>query len=99
MFLLHNFVRNLSELIEKFIADLKMQGVPKLGDDTEGTVLPSAGELFVFYKKCMVQCIQLSTGNALLLLTVTFKKYLTEYANKLLLGNLPKYVIFVKIMD
>ena len=67
-----------------------MQGVPKLGDDTEGTVLPSAGELFVFYKKCMVQCIQLSTGKALVSLTGTFKKYLTEYANRLLMGNLPK---------
>eukprot|EP00111_Clytia_hemisphaerica_P017186 TCONS_00050876-protein len=82
--------KNLAELIDKFIADLKMQGVPKLGDDTEGAVLPSAGELFVFYKKCMVQCIQLSTGNALLLLTETFRKYLAEYANRLLLGNLPK---------
>lgn len=82
--------RNLAELIEKFLADLKMQGVPKLGDDTEGTVLPSAGELFVFYKKCMVQCIQLSTGKALVSLTGTFKKYLTEYANRLLMGNLPK---------
>ncbi|XP_057294888.1 vacuolar protein sorting-associated protein 53 homolog [Hydractinia symbiolongicarpus] len=82
--------RNLADLIEKFIADLKIQGVPKLGEDTEGTVLPSAGELFVFYKKCMVQCIQLSTGKALLSLTDTFKKYLTEYSNKLLTGNLPK---------
>ena len=53
-------------------------------------MLPSAGELFVFYKKCMVQCIQLSTGKALLDLTETFKKYLVEYANKLLMGNLPK---------
>lgn len=76
--------------MEKFIADLKMQGVPKLGDDTEGAVLPSAGELFVFYKKCMVQCIQLSTGKALVSLTETFRKYLTEYANRLLMGNLPK---------
>ena len=82
--------RNLAELIEKFVADLKMQGIPKLGDDSEGAVLPSAGELFVFYKKCMVQCIQLSTGNALILLNITFKKYLGEYANRLLLGSLPK---------
>ena len=67
-----------------------MQGIPKLGDDSEGAVLPSAGELFVFYKKCMVQCIQLSTGNALVLLNSTFKKYLGEYANRLLLGSLPK---------
>lgn len=82
--------KNLAELIEKFIADLKSNGVPKLGEDAEGTVLPSAGELFVFYKKCMVQCIQLSTGKALLDLTDTFKRYLMEYANKLLMGNLPK---------
>ena len=84
------FFRNLADLIEKFVADFKMQGVPQLGDDTEGTVLPSAGELFVFYKKCMVQCIQLSTSKSLLSLTETFKKYLAEYSTKLLLGNLPK---------
>jgi len=82
--------RNLGDLIDKFSADLKIHGIPQLGDDSEGTVLPSAGELFVFYKKCMVQCIQLSTGKALQTLTETFKKYLTEYGNKLLMGNLPK---------
>jgi len=82
--------KNLAELIEKFTSDLRTQGVPKLGEDAEGTVLPSAGELFVFYKKCMVQCIQLSTGRALLDLTDTFRKYLVEYANRILMGNLPK---------
>ena len=80
--------------MEKFHSDLKLQGVPPLGEDTEGAILPSAGELFVFYKKCMVQCIQLSTGKALQSLTMTFKKYLLEYANKLLMANLPKLVKF-----
>ncbi|XP_047142430.1 vacuolar protein sorting-associated protein 53 homolog isoform X1 [Hydra vulgaris] len=82
--------RNLHELMDKFHSDLKLHGVPPLGEEAEGAILPSAGELFVFYKKCMVQCIQLSTGKALQSLTMTFKKYLLEYANKLLMANLPK---------
>ena len=53
-------------------------------------MLPSAGELFVFYKKCMVQCSQLSTGMPLLSLTGMFQKYLKEYASKILTNNLPK---------
>ena len=27
------------------------------------SVLSSCGDLFVFYKKCLVQCAELSTGN------------------------------------
>lgn len=62
-------------------------------DGEEGSnVLPSCADLFVFYKQCMVQCSQLSTGRPLLDLTRTFQKYLKEYANRVLLANLPKYV-------
>ena len=53
-------------------------------------VLPSCADLFVYYKKCMVQCSQLSTGQPMLQLTRTFQKYLKEYAVKLLMNNLPK---------
>ncbi len=60
-------------------------------ESEEGSnVLPSCADLFVFYKKCMVQCSQLSTGQPMLDLTKTFQKYLKEYAIKVLLNNLPK---------
>eukprot|EP00112_Aurelia_sp_Birch-Aquarium-sp1_P023247 Seg685.3 transcript_id=Seg685.3/GoldUCD/mRNA.D3Y31 product="Vacuolar protein sorting-associated protein 53-like" protein_id=Seg685.3/GoldUCD/D3Y31 len=82
--------KNLADLIEKFIQDFKSQGIPKSESDGDNTVLPSAGELFVFYKKCMVQCALLSTGTPLLSLASLFQKFLKEYANRLMTANLPK---------
>ena len=86
--------RNLSELMDRFVQDLKSQGIPVVQGDGSNVVFSSAGELFVFYKKCMVQCSQLSTGPPLLSLTGTFQKYLKEYAARVLSNHLPvKYVI------
>ncbi|GCC24612.1 hypothetical protein chiPu_0003014 [Chiloscyllium punctatum] len=82
--------RNLSELIDRFMADFKAQGPPKPNTDEGGAVLPSCADLFVYYKKCMVQCSQLSTGEPMIALTTIFQKYLREYALKILSGNLPK---------
>ncbi|KAK7794507.1 hypothetical protein R5R35_004724 [Gryllus longicercus] len=94
--------RNLSELIDRFVQDAKQQqsaassGAPggngdgALPGEGGGAVLSSCADLFVFYKKCMVQCTQLSTGEPMLGLAATFQRYLREYANKLLLGSLPK---------
>ncbi|XP_065054602.1 vacuolar protein sorting-associated protein 53 homolog [Rhopilema esculentum] len=82
--------KNLSDLIDKFNQDFKSREVSKLESDGDSTVLPSAGELFVFYKKCMVQCAVLSTGTPLLSLASLFQKFLKEYANRILTGNLPK---------
>lgn len=83
--------RNLYELMERFViegkADLnKGLGVP----GTSVGVLPSCADLFIFYKKCLVQCTQLSNGNPMLALATTFQKYLREYAFKVLQNNLPK---------
>lgn len=81
----------LSNLIEQFVHDFRQHGIPQ--SDSEGcVVLPSCAELFVFYKKCMVQCAQLSTGQPMVDLTTVFQKYLCEYAIKLLQNNLPKFV-------
>ncbi|KAI2656273.1 hypothetical protein H4Q32_013151 [Labeo rohita] len=66
------------------------RGPPKSGTDEGGAVLPSCADLFVYYKKCMVQCSQLSTGEPMIALTTIFQKYLREYAWKILSGNLPK---------
>lgn len=82
--------KNLGELIDRFVADFKAQGPLKPNTEEGGAVLPSCADLFVYYKKCMVQCSQLSTGEPMIALTTIFQKYLREYAWKILSGNLPK---------
>ncbi|OAD52537.1 Vacuolar protein sorting-associated protein 53 like protein [Eufriesea mexicana] len=85
--------RNLADLMDKFVSDSKTQ--PPGAKDFDGiegpsSVLSSCADLFVFYKKCMLQCTQLSTGSIMLSLSETFQKYLREYALKILQNNLPK---------
>lgn len=82
--------RGLSDLLDRFSSDMKSQGVPKPAADGSGVVIPSAADFFVFYKKCLVQCASLSTGPPLLDLTELFKKYLKEYASRILSPNIPK---------
>ncbi|XP_044059785.1 vacuolar protein sorting-associated protein 53 homolog isoform X3 [Siniperca chuatsi] len=82
--------KNLGELIDRFVADFRAQGPPKAGTEEGGAVLPSCADLFVYYKKCMVQCSQLSTGEPMIALSTIFQKFLREYAWKILSGNLPK---------
>jgi len=81
--------RNLSELMDRFVQDFKSLGIPMVEGDGSNVVFPSAGELFVFYKKCMVQCSQLSTGPPLLSLAAAFQKFLREYATRVLNNHLP----------
>ncbi|XP_030565482.1 vacuolar protein sorting-associated protein 53 homolog [Drosophila novamexicana] len=81
--------RNLSELLEKFI---EMSKEPYKFAEAKTTVYPSSGDLFVFYKKCMVQCNQLSNEQPMYDLALVFKKYLREYAAKVLEGSTPKLV-------
>ena len=92
--------RNLADLIDRFVEDFaRHRPTMPLSADEGSNILPSCADLFVYYKKCMVQCSQLSTGQPMLLLTRTFQKYLREYASKLLGNNLPKWVfvlIFVR---
>lgn len=85
--------RNLAELIEKFVVDCKAQppGAQAYGTgEAASSVLSSCADLFVFYRKCMIQCTQLSSGAIMLNLAETFQKYLREYAIKILQNNLPK---------
>jgi len=66
-------------------------------ETTPATVLSSAADLFMFYKKSLVQCKELSNEQPMLSLANTFQKYLREYATKVLQNNLPKLVkIFAK---
>ncbi|XP_039262608.2 vacuolar protein sorting-associated protein 53 homolog [Styela clava] len=87
--------RNLAELISKFQQDFQEHQAQAKQSIVAGAamqceVLPTCADLFVYYKKCMVQCSQLSTGEPMVSLTHLFQKYLREYATKLLSNNLPK---------
>ncbi|XP_071037420.1 vacuolar protein sorting-associated protein 53 homolog isoform X2 [Parasteatoda tepidariorum] len=81
--------RNLAQLMDQFVEDMQKAELPKPEID-RANVLPSCAELFVFYKKCLVQCSQLSIGQPMLALTATFQKYLREYAQRVLQNSLPK---------
>jgi vacuolar protein sorting-associated protein 53 len=74
--------RNLNDLIEKFLHVSKQQSV--------NASLESCAELFIFYKKSLVQCTQLSNGKTLFDLVLVYKKYLREYAIKVLENQIPK---------
>ena len=83
--------RNLAEMISRFAGDLASQGVAPAPDFGEGSpVLASCGDLFVFYRKCLVQCSELSTGQPMLALATLFKKYLREYTSRVLVASLHK---------
>ena len=84
------FSRNLSDLIQRFADDLKKGVAIRPTGDNSSIVLPSCADLFVYYKKCMVQCSQLSTGQPMIELTQVFQKFLREYALRILLSGLPK---------
>ena len=82
--------RNLGELIAKFQEDFAAQIQHMKSNTADSGVLGSCADLFVYYKKCMVQCSQLSTGEPMLALAKLFQKYLREYSSKILTNNLPK---------
>ena len=61
--------QNLVELIDRAAQEQKIKGCTNLA--IEGSsVLHSCGDLFMFYKKCMVQCAQLSTGKIKIKITI-----------------------------
>ena len=67
--------QNLVELLDRAAQEQSKKGHVNLA--IEGSsVLHSCGDLFMFYKKCMVQCAQLSTGEPMLELTNVFRKHL-----------------------
>lgn len=84
--------RNLFELIERFVSDTKaeLEREDLTCETTPAIVLSSSADLFLFYKKSLVQCKELSNEQPMLSLANTFQKYLREYASKVLQNNLPK---------
>lgn len=79
---------NLTDLMERFVQDGRHHVTE--ATDTQAAILPSCADLFVFYKKSIIQCTSLDNGKSMLSLTKCFQKYLNEYAEKMLLNNLPK---------
>ena len=79
---------NLTELINRSAQEQKEKGYNNLS--VEGSsVLHSCGDLFMFYKKSIQQCAELSRAEPMLALQKVFKKHLIEYANKILIANMP----------
>jgi hypothetical protein len=71
----------------------KYKNGPLMAEDEEfspNAVIPSAIELFHFYKITLSQCAKLSTGERLFELSKTLAKYLEEYAQQVLLGFLQR---------
>lgn len=69
----------------------KYRNAPLISEDDEFSpqaVIPSAIELFHFYKLTLSQCAKLSTSDRLLDLSKTLAKYLDEYAQQVLLNVL-----------
>lgn len=75
--------RSLSELVNRFVTDFAIESSQRC------EVLPSCADLFVYYKKCLVQCSQLSTGQPLLNLSKIFATHLRNYGTKVMMYNLP----------
>ena len=75
--------RSLKELVQRFVTDFAIESSQTC------EVLPSCADLFVYYKKCLVQCSQLSTGEPLLNLSKIFAAHLRSYGNNVLMNNLP----------
>lgn len=81
----------LADLIAKFVEDVKANSFPRMLNEDSNNLHNSSADLFIFYKNCMTQCLQLFTNSSLLSkLAFTFQKYLREYSHRVLSSNLPK---------
>ncbi|KAF9824759.1 hypothetical protein SFRURICE_020490 [Spodoptera frugiperda] len=86
---------NLSELMERFIQRRRTVGgrarrAEWVRGGAGGAVISSCADLFLFYKKCLVQCARLTTGEPMLELAGVFQKYLRQYAGSVLQAVVPR---------
>lgn len=72
----------IQKLFERFAED--HQKIVKSPSDGPSIVFPSSNKLFQQYKSSLVQCVQFTNKSALLDLHEVFKKYLRDYAFKVL---------------
>ena len=84
---------NLSAFLEQATRKVKEgDGVPRLEAAAVAQPLPSSGELFLFFKRTIVQVNEITTEPAALLGQVipVLKRQLREYGVKVLSGSLPR---------
>lgn len=83
----HVFIKaqeaSIQKLLEQF-ADEHQKFLKTAIKDQTSLVFPSSNKLFQQYKSSLVQCIQLTNKSALLDLHEVFKRYLRDYAFKVL---------------
>ena len=85
------FISAIADIITKFLDDIKTNGFPRMESEESSNIHGSSADLFVLYKTCMTNCMQLFPSTHLLIkLAATFQKYLKEYGNRVLNANLPK---------
>ena len=78
-------------MIARFAAELSGNKSSQQVEAGQGApVLTSCGDLFVFYRKCLVQLSELTSGQPMVELASLFKKYLREYISKVIVASLPK---------
>ena len=82
--------RNLADMIARFAAELNGNKASQVEAGEGAPVMTSCGDLFVFYRKCLVQLSELTSGPPMLELASLFKKYLREYISKVIVASLPK---------
>lgn len=85
----------LNDILNRFIDDIKQNGFPRIQNEESTNIHGSSADLFVFYKNCMTQCLQLfPSTNLLIRLSYLFQKYLKEYCNRVLNDSLPKLAAY-----
>jgi len=85
------WVESQDKALASMIPKYKTQPLIQADEEfTSQAVIPSAIELFHFYKLTLSQCSKLSTGERLLDLTKVFAKYLDEYAQQVLVSFLQR---------
>ncbi|KHJ42607.1 Vps53-like protein [Trichuris suis] len=82
---------NLNALVDQLAEKFRETGPPSMEYGSTAVVIPNSSDLFVFYKKCIQQLLQLCMSEQLMAdLARLFKKYLREYAQRCLANFLPK---------
>uniref|UniRef100_A0A5S6QT54 Vacuolar protein sorting-associated protein 53 homolog n=1 Tax=Trichuris muris TaxID=70415 RepID=A0A5S6QT54_TRIMR len=82
---------SLNALIDQLADKFRETGPPSMEYGSTAVVIPNSSDLFIFYKKCIQQLLQLCMSEQLMAdLAHLFKKYLREYAQRCLANFLPK---------
>lgn len=85
--------KQLEQMINEFVDEMNKENNQNQANKNEtkmAEVFASSGVLFTQYKNFLVQCVKLSQKRPLVQLASIFQKYLREYANRVLMQNLPK---------